>query len=229
PDAQSEVGGQCPQQHRLHRLQPARAAQVGHGHHLQTGVAAGIDPVERLQVHGDVEGQPVEAAAAADPDAERGDLGAIDVDAGGAVLAGALDVPFGQGVDHRLLDPAHVVAHADLQAAQVEQRVGHDLAGAVVGDLAAAVDVQHRNVARGQHVLGAAGLAEGEHRFVLDQPQLVGRGRVTRVGEGLHRAPDRLVRLPAEVPHPAIGDRYSVHFTSGWLRSTACATSYCSR
>src|SRR5690606_26581623 len=155
--------------------------------------------------------------------------GAIDVDAGGAVLAGALDVPFGQGVDHRLLDPAHVVAHADLQPAQVEQRVGHDLAGAVVGDLAAAVDVQHRDVARGEHVLGAAGLAEGEHRIVLDQPQLVGRGRVTRVGEGLHRAPDRLVRLPAQVAHPAIGNRYSVHFTSGWLRSTACATSYCSR
>ena len=127
--------------------------------------------------------RPWKRAAAAHADAERGDLGAVDVDAGRAVAARGVDVPVGQGVDHRLLDPAHVLAHADLQPPQVEQRIGHDLAGAVVGHLAAAVDVDHRDVARHQHVLGLAGLAEGEHRIVLDQPQLVGRVVVARIGE----------------------------------------------
>ncbi len=122
---------------------------------------------------------------------------------------------------------------------QVQQRVQHDLAGAVVGHLAAAVDVQHRDVAGHQHVFGLAGLAEGEHRVVLDQPQFVGGGLVARVGEGLHRAPHRLVGLAAQVADLrnrqrrgdglAGGDGYSVHFTSGWSRSTWWARSYCSR
>src|SRR5690606_34305595 len=208
----------------------ARAAQIVHRHHLQPGVAAGIDAVEGLQVHGDVEGQAVEAAAAAHADAERGDLGAVDVDAGRAVAAATLDVPLGQGVDHRLLDAADVVAHAELQPAQVQQRVGHDLAGPVVGDLAAAVNADHRDVPGGQHVLGTARLAEGEHGIVLHQPQLVGGGLGARIGEALHRPPHRLVGLPAEVADQAVAAaRYSVHFTSGCSRSTACATSYCSR
>ena len=50
-------------------------------------VTAGIDAVERLQVHVDVEGQAMEGAAAAHADAERGDLGVADVDAGRAVAS----------------------------------------------------------------------------------------------------------------------------------------------
>src|SRR3546814_16107734 len=76
---------------------------------LQVGIAAGVDPRERLQVHGDVEGQAVEAAAAAHADAQRGDLGAVDVDARGAFAAAAFDVPFTPGIDQRLFDPAHVL------------------------------------------------------------------------------------------------------------------------
>src|SRR3546814_10149512 len=137
--------------------------------------------------------------------------------------------PFGQRVDHRVLDPAHVVAHADLQAPQVEQRIDHDLAGAVVGHLATTVDVQHRDVAGHQHVLGLAGLAEGEHRVVLDHPDLVGRRFVAHVGETLHSAPDRFVGLAAEVADDG-GTRcsrcHSVHFTSGCARRASCAASY---
>ncbi len=83
------------------------------------------------------------------------------------------DVPFGQGVDHRLLDPVDVLAHADFQALQVQQRVQHDLPRAVVGHLPAAIDVDHGDITRHQHVLILAGLAEREHGIVLDQPQLV--------------------------------------------------------
>src|SRR3546814_18058623 len=66
-------------------------------------------------------------------DAQRGDLGVVDVDARRAVAALRADVPFGQRVDHRLLDPAHVVAHADLQALQVEQRIDQDRKSVVWG------------------------------------------------------------------------------------------------
>src|SRR3546814_8965165 len=112
------------------------------------------------------------------------------------------------------------------------------------------VDVQHRDVAGHQHVLGLAGLAEGEHRVVLDHPDLVGRRFVAHVGETLHSAPDRFVGPAAEVAqHAGTGDwglgtgmlfprpppqvpsprRHSVHFTSGCARRASCAASYWAR
>src|SRR3546814_6499517 len=74
-----------------------------------------------------------------------------------------------------------------------------DVCSSDLGHLATTVDVQHRDVAGHQHVLGLAGLAEGEHRVVLDHPDLVGRRFVAHVGETLHSAPDRFVGPAAEV------------------------------
>ena len=71
--------------------------------------------------------------------------------------------------------------------------------GPVIGHLAAAIDRHDRDVARHQHVLPAAGLAEREDGIVLDHPELVGRFGAARVGERLHRAPDRFVGLAAEL------------------------------
>ena len=95
--------------------------------------------------------------------------------------------------DDGLLDAVDEVAHTDALAAQVDQRIGDDLAGAVIGHLAAAVDPDHRDVARRQQVLGLAGLPLGEHRRVLHQPKLVAGVSVAVVGEGLHCAPNRLI------------------------------------
>ena len=50
-----------------------------------------------------------------------------------------------------------------------------------------------------QHVLGLAGLAQREHRIVLQQPELVGVSHRRGGGEALHGVPDRLVGLPAEL------------------------------
>src|SRR5690606_23501520 len=229
---QPQLRGQGRDQGALGGLETCGTPAVYHRGHGEAGVAAGVDAVEGRQVHGDVEGQAVEAAAVAHPDAERGDLGAIHVDARGALAALAADAPAGQGVDDRLLDPAHVLAHAEAQAAQVQERVGHQLAGAVVGDLAAAIHLEHRDVAGRQQVLQPTGLAEGEDGVVLDQPQLVGRGLVAGVGERLHGPPHRLVGDATEVAHAQGAGRvrrYSVHFTSGCSRSAACALSYSSR
>src|SRR3546814_16094802 len=100
----------------------------------------------------------------------------------------------------RISDWSSDVCSSDLlQALQVEQRIDHDLAGAVVGHLATTVDVQHRDVAGHQHVLGLAGLAEGEHRVVLAHPDLVGRRFSAHVGETLHSATNRCGGPAAEV------------------------------
>src|SRR5690606_31387815 len=85
--------------------------------------------------------------------------------------------------------------------------------------------------------LRLAGLAQGEDRLVLDQPQLVRGVRAARVGEALHRPPHRLVGLATEVEHRcrrrgkarAARVTHSVHFTSGWPRRAWWAASYCSR
>ena len=143
----------------------------------------------------------------------------------------------GQRVDHGLFDAADQLAHAQAQAAQVHQRIGHQLAGAVVGHLATAVDAEHRDVAGSQHVLGLAGLAQREHRIVFDQPQLVGRVGAAGVGEALHGPPHRLIGLAAELAdtsrravgaasaEPRRSCGYSVHFTAGCSRRAPCAAS----
>src|SRR5690606_14962634 len=119
-DGQPELRGEVSDQRGFDRVEARRAAQVYHRGHGQPGVAAGVDPLERRQVHVDVEGQSVEGATAPHADAERGDLGAGDINARCTVAPDRLDVPVGQGVDDRLLDPADVLAHTDLEPLQVE-------------------------------------------------------------------------------------------------------------
>ena len=63
------------------------------------------------------------------------------------------------------------------QAAQVEDGVPHQLAGAVVGDVSAAIDLVEGDAARGeqriggQHVAAVRVAAEGEHGGMLEQEQ----------------------------------------------------------
>ena len=58
--------------------------------------------------------------------------------------------------------------------AEQHDRVRHDLAGAVVGDVTAALDADHLDVAGHEHVgLGFAPPAEREHVGMLDEQQRV--------------------------------------------------------
>jgi uncharacterized protein YcfJ len=76
----------------------------------------------------------------------------------------------GQQVDHRLLHAAHQLADAVAAPPEVDQHVGHHLPGAVVGDLAAAVDGHDRNVGNGKKMFALACLAEGEYRRMFQHP-----------------------------------------------------------
>lgn len=69
-------------------------------------------------------------------------------------------------------------------------------------------------------VLGLAGLAQGVHRRVLDQPQLVGRGGVPLGGEVLHRPPGGFVGHAA-----GAADDHSTTFTIGWDDSSMYSAS----
>ena len=64
-------------------------------------------------------------------------------------------------------------AHAEIRPIEVDEGIHDELARSVVGDLAAAVGADHRDVPGSEHMFGFAGLAEGEHRVVLDQPEFV--------------------------------------------------------
>ncbi len=65
----------------------------------------------------------------------------------------------GEGVDNRIFYRRDQLAYADLVAFQIDHHVHHLLARPVVGHLAAAIALNHRDIAGHQHMLGFASLA----------------------------------------------------------------------
>ena len=124
-------------------------------------------------MHGDV---------AARAHAERADLAqglGPDPDAGGRGIALAGDAEARERAQHDLLEQAHVAVDADAQPVQVEDRIRDQLAGAVIGDVAAAVGLTHRNPRalehrrRGEQVRRRAGApGDRDHRIVLEHEQV---------------------------------------------------------
>ncbi len=98
------------------------------------------DLLEVAQVGGDVERKAVlRHAAGAELDANRGDLCAADPHAGQPCGAVGHNAIASQRDDDRLLQHPQVAQHIAAVARELEDRVADDLAGAVVGDVAAAV------------------------------------------------------------------------------------------
>src|SRR3990172_566650 len=159
----------------------------------QSGLAARVDVGERGQVHVHVQHKAVIAAAVLDLQSQRGVFAFADIPAGRILAALRSHAEFAEQVDYRLLHQAHQFAHIDLPAAQVEQQVGDDLAGAVIGDLSAAIDLYYRDVRAVQQVFRFARRALGETGGVLPQPYLVARLGPALGGEALHRIPGRLI------------------------------------
>ena len=138
----------------------------------------------------DVERHAVERNPALDPDADRRDLVLAsdafvrplhpDADSILAPLAGyaerreRADDPFFERGD----EPAHIRA----AALEVEHDIDHPLAGAVIGELAAAPG-RMDGKARLDQLLGLGAGAGGVERGMLDQPDELGR-RPVRYGGG---------------------------------------------
>ena len=108
------------------------------------------------------------------------------------------DAPAGQPIDDGLLEAMHQFAHLEFAPGEIEQHIDHRLPGAVVGDLAAAVDGDDRDADVAEQVFTLAGLPEGKDRRVLDDPQFVRCFRRAGGGEMLHGLPARHVVCAAE-------------------------------
>ena len=108
--------------------------------------------------------------------ADRGDLvfgeQPAHPDAAAPLDPVSLDAEAGEHLDEDAFESPHVRDDID-GLDEAHDRVADDLAGAVPGDLAAAVDVDDGGAVGGSFVAGGAG-AGGEHRFVLEQQQRVG-------------------------------------------------------
>ena len=105
------------------------------------------------EVHVDVEREAMISPAAHDAEAERGDLGAVRRRR--PARPACARAPRSEEVDHGLLEQPYEALDLDAAAREVDQRVDHDLAGAVIGDLAAAIGLHHRDGRREREGLEA--------------------------------------------------------------------------
>ncbi|MCY1181145.1 hypothetical protein D9M73_216340 [compost metagenome] len=151
--------------------------------------------------------------AVANSQAEGGDFRSVDIDTRGIGLGRRLNSIAGEQVDEGQLDTADQLTHAKAQPAHIQQQVGHQLPGAMVSDLAAAVGLHHRDVARHQQVLGLAGLPLGEDRRVLDQPDFILAVRAALLGKTTHGLQHRFIGLQAKLAKTEAGGHQSTIFT----------------
>jgi hypothetical protein len=153
--------------------------------------AAGIDELKVTEVGGDVEGEAVGGDSAGDVDADGADFsfasraGLLVVKAapnagesGDATGTDAVDsAEADEGFFHHAdeVDWTEAAAAGVLKAAEIEDGVADQLSGAVVGDVAPAIDFVQGDTAAGQQFIrgkdvGSAGVAaEGEDRGMLEQ------------------------------------------------------------
>ena len=90
---------------------------------------------------------------------------------------------------HRAFDGPDHRADAQLAPAQIAQQIHDELAGPVIRDLAAAVDLHRRNAVVAQQMLAPSGEPERVDGRMLGEPDLVRRVGRARGRECLHRAP----------------------------------------
>lgn len=168
---------------------------------LEPGVTAGIDPTKGTCIKIDIEREPVIAAAPAHTQANRGDLRWADVDARRIGARLRWHAVLGQEIDHRLLEQVHQLLDAEARAFEIQQEIGDQLAGPMVGHLAAAIALNDGDLAGIQDMLRQAGLAKGEHRWMLEQPKLVVRFSISRIAKLSHARPGLAVVTTTEPMH----------------------------
>ena len=91
------------------------------------------------------------------------------------------------------LERADEVAHRKRRALQVNERIDDELSRTVIGHLAAAIDLQNRNIPRRNEVRAARVHPEREDGRMLEKPDLIRALGTALGGEGLHRAPGGFV------------------------------------
>ena len=199
---------------------PQRDIDIRHAHGVaeidqardavaRVGHAAGNDGVEMAQIGLHIDGDAVERYPAPQPHADGGDLvleslalvRPADPDADAILPPLAAHIEGRERPDDPFLEPRHIGAHVGPPQLQVEHDIGDPLAGAVIGDLAAAPGGKHRK-ARIEQVGRLAAGAGGVERGVFQQPDQFARPVVPDIGgAGFHGRDrlgvgDRCVRYP---------------------------------
>jgi hypothetical protein len=149
--------------------------ELGHRGDFDIGDAARDDGAEPGEVGVDVEGEAVAGDTALDADADGGDFGTVHPDAGATADTFSDDVEAGEGVNDRLFEEADVINGADGAGMEIENGVGHKLAGAVEGNIATSIGGDHLDATSGEFGDGGddvgaiGGGAEGKDGAVLDE------------------------------------------------------------
>ena len=157
------------------------------------GEPAGHDPLEMAEVGRDVQRDAVIGDPMAHPHADRGDLGLatfrrLDPHADPPGPPAGLDAEPGEGADHPLLEPVDVAAQVAAAPLEVEQNVGHPLAGPMIGEATAAAGLEHREAVRIEELGRVGAGAGGIKRRVLEQPDELARPTgADRLDPFLHR------------------------------------------
>jgi len=126
--------------------------KLPHGANAAIADAAGDDEAEVVQVGIDVEGEAVGAPPAANADTHGADLFFANPDACAAFDAVAFDTVRGEGADDGFFHEAHVFMQA--QVLDGNEGIKDELAGAVKGDLAAAISLMDGNAAGAEYGFG---------------------------------------------------------------------------
>ena len=101
-----------------------------------------------FQIERYVERQSVITRAAANPQTDAGEFGALDIHPRRLARPLRLHAQLGNIVDDGILERHHQFAHAQAPAPQINERIDDQLPGTVIRHLTAAVDLHHRDVAR---------------------------------------------------------------------------------
>ena len=126
-----------------------------HRRDTDTGQPARDDAVERAKIGIDIESEAVHRRAGGDPDPDRGDLAleppiiCRQPDAGPAADSARRQPVLGQHGDQRLFEPSHVIDN-EYGLRKPDDRVADELSRTVPGDLAAAVNLNHRCAVEGR-------------------------------------------------------------------------------
>ena len=134
-----------------------------------------------------------------------------DIHAGTLRVGGGGDAVGGQGGDNAVFEGGNDAAYGGFAPFEIDHGVDDELAGAVVGNLAATVDLHDGDAVPHQQVFGLARQALGEDGIVFHNPQFVfGVGRAAVV-ERLHGVENGQIVTAAE----AHGFHHSTTFTKG--------------
>jgi hypothetical protein len=141
---------------------------------------AGVNVAIVIQVGRDIQGKTVKANPSFHCNSEGSNFTVFDPDTTVLRLPPSGDVKVGQGRDYNFFEQVDELADTNVPFGQIDQRVAHQLPGAMVGDISSSFNLMYFYPLRsklfgsGQNVVRTSTSTQGDYRLVLYQEQGVG-------------------------------------------------------